>query len=116
MDKEIEFFRRNLTEQNVKLLKDHIKRMAFNDAPFYSTTLSLVYRELFGKAFPQQTTSSASDHWQTPETETGGGSPTEPVPPVEGTDSAPNKLEFFSEPAVRWTLALLVFFTFICGH
>ena len=49
---EIEFFRGNLTEENPEFLMEHIQRMASGDAPFFSTTLSLVYRKLFEKVFP----------------------------------------------------------------
>ena len=49
---EIDFFRRNLTEENPELLMEHIQRMASGEAPFFSATLSLVYRKLFEKVFP----------------------------------------------------------------
>jgi len=52
MDMEIEFFGRNLTEESPELLMEHIQRIASGDAPFFSTTLSLVYRKLFEKVLP----------------------------------------------------------------
>ncbi|KAF9642810.1 hypothetical protein BDM02DRAFT_3273313 [Thelephora ganbajun] len=59
MDMEIQFFHENFTEKDPKLLMDHIQRMASGEAPFFSTTLSLVYGKLLEKAFTQPTHSTA---------------------------------------------------------
>ena len=58
MDVEIEFLHNNLTKENSKkLLMEHIERMASGEAPFFSTTLSLVYDTLVEESSPQTTTS-----------------------------------------------------------
>ena len=53
MDMEIEFFRRNLTEQDPRLFVDHIQKIASEESPFLPMTLSVVYDKLFEKVFPQ---------------------------------------------------------------
>ena len=53
MDMEIEFFYGNSADRNPKLLMDHIRRMASGEAPFFSTTLSLVYDKLVENSFGQ---------------------------------------------------------------
>ena len=53
MDMEIQFLHDNFTEKDSKLLMEHIQRMAFGEAPFFATTLSLVYDKLVEKAFAQ---------------------------------------------------------------
>ena len=51
MDMEIQFLHDNFTEKDPKLLMGHIQRMAFGEAPFFATALSLVYDKLVEKAF-----------------------------------------------------------------
>ena len=53
MDMEIQFLHDNFTEKDPKLLMEHILRMASGEAPFFATTLSLVYDKLVEKAFAQ---------------------------------------------------------------
>ena len=53
MTMEIEFLTSNFTEKNPKPLMKHIQRMASVGAPFFSTTLSLIYDKLVEKVFPQ---------------------------------------------------------------
>ena len=58
MDAEVEFLHKSLAKQNSKkLLMEHIERMASGEAPFFPTTLSLVYDTLVEGYFPQTTTS-----------------------------------------------------------
>ena len=52
MEMEIEFFYKNC-RKNPKLLIDHIQKMKSGDAPFFPTTLGLVYDKLFGDPLPQ---------------------------------------------------------------
>ena len=49
MDMEIQFLHENFTEKDPKLLMDHIKKMAAREAPFFGTTLSLVFDKLVEK-------------------------------------------------------------------
>jgi len=51
MDMEIQFLHDNFTEKDPMLLMGHIQRMAFGEAPFFATTLGLVYEKLVEKAF-----------------------------------------------------------------
>ena len=67
MTMEIEFLNSNFTEKNPKLLMEHIRRMASGGAPFFSTTLSLIYDKLVEKAFPQ-TIATGSGLGQSPGT------------------------------------------------
>ena len=53
MDMEIEFLHKSFTDKDPKLLVEHIQRMADGEAPFFATTLSLVYDKLVEKAFAQ---------------------------------------------------------------
>jgi len=53
MDMEIQFFHDNFTQKDSKLLMEHIQRMASGEAPFFPTTLSLVYDKLVQKALAQ---------------------------------------------------------------
>lgn len=46
MDVEIEFFCKNFAKQNLKLLTDHIQKIASGEAPLPPATLSLVYDKL----------------------------------------------------------------------
>ena len=56
MDAEVEFLHKSLAKQNSKkLLMEHIERMASGEAPFFPTTLSLVYDTLVEGYFPQTT-------------------------------------------------------------
>lgn len=58
MEMELEFFDRCCVEQKPKLL-EHIQGMSSGNAPFFPTTLSLIYEKLFGKAFAQSITPSS---------------------------------------------------------
>ena len=51
---EIEFLHQKFTEKDPKLLMDHIQRMASGEAPFFATTLGVVYDKLAEKAFPKR--------------------------------------------------------------
>ena len=53
MDMEIQFLYGNFTQKDSTLLMEHIQRMASGEAPFFATTLSLVYDKLVEKAFAQ---------------------------------------------------------------
>ena len=59
MDMEIQFLLKNFTEKDPKLLMDHVRRMASGEAPFFATTLSLVYGKLVEKVFTRPTSSSS---------------------------------------------------------
>jgi hypothetical protein len=59
MDAEIEFFHKGFTEENQKVLIDHVRRMSSGEAPLFPKTLSLVYRKLFEKAFARPITSGS---------------------------------------------------------
>lgn len=59
MNMEIEFLHRNFAGEKPKVLMDHTQRMASGGAPFFSTTLSLVYDKLVEKTFAQATASSS---------------------------------------------------------
>ena len=48
---EIKFLHEKFTEKDPKLLMNHIQRMASGEAPFFPTTLSLVYGKLVQNAF-----------------------------------------------------------------
>jgi len=50
---EIRFLHENFTEKDPKLLMEHIQRMAAGKAPFFPTTLRLVYKKLIEKSFAQ---------------------------------------------------------------
>lgn len=50
---ELEFFLKNFTEKNPKPFVEHIQRMASGEAPFFSTTLSLVYDQMVERVFTQ---------------------------------------------------------------
>lgn len=50
---EIQFLHERVVEKDPKLLMDHIQRMASGEAPFFPTTLSLVYDKLVEKAFTE---------------------------------------------------------------
>ena len=52
---EMQFLHERVTEKDPKLLIDRIQRMASGDAPFFPTTLSLVYDKLLEKAFEKRT-------------------------------------------------------------
>jgi hypothetical protein len=56
-DMEIEFFHERVTKKDPELLIAYIGRMASGDAPFFPTTLSLVYDKLVENAFPNHTPS-----------------------------------------------------------
>jgi hypothetical protein len=62
----IEVLHRNLTKEDPKLLMDYIQSAASGDAPFFPTTLSLVYDKLIGKEFPQVGTGSDPDSEEDP--------------------------------------------------
>jgi len=50
---EIQFLHETFTEKDPKLLIDHIQRMVSGEAPFFPTTLSLVYDRLAEQTFPK---------------------------------------------------------------
>ena len=77
---ELQFFRERAAEMDPKLLIDHIQRMASGEAPFFSTTLSLVYDELVEKSFTEHTPSDPG-----PGGCTEGESPIHPIPPQSST-------------------------------
>src|SRR5882757_5270960 len=52
---EIEFLHKRFTEKDPQLLMDHIRRMGSGEAPFFPTTLSLVYDKLIGGGFAECT-------------------------------------------------------------
>ena len=49
MDMEIQFLHKNFTKKDPELLMGHIKKMASREAPFFATTLSLVFDKLVEK-------------------------------------------------------------------
>ena len=49
---EIGIFLDNFTEEDPELLMDHVQRMSSGEAPFFPTTLSLLYGKLVEKAAP----------------------------------------------------------------
>jgi len=51
---EIQFICENFTEKDPKSLMDHIQSMASGEAPFFATTLSLVYYKLVQKIFSKR--------------------------------------------------------------
>ena len=53
METEIEFFHKNFTEKDLKLLMGHLQRMASGEEPYFPTTLSLVYDKRFRGTFAQ---------------------------------------------------------------
>lgn len=52
---EIQFLHENVVEKDPKLLIDRLQKMASGEAPFFPTTLSLVYDKLVEKAFTKHT-------------------------------------------------------------
>jgi len=78
---EIQFIYENFTEKDPKLLMDHIQRMASGEAPFFTTTLSLVYDGLVERAFSRHTSlDSGLGSW-------GAATPT---PPLQAPTPAPS--------------------------
>lgn len=63
---EIQLLHKSFTEKNPKELVEHIQNMAFGDAPFFSTTLGLVYDKLVERVLTQSIASGS-----------GPGNPTE---------------------------------------
>ena len=59
MDMEIQFLHETFPGKGPKLLMDHIRRMGSGEAPFYSTTLSLVYDKLVEKTIAQSVLSGS---------------------------------------------------------
>jgi len=51
LDMEIRTLYETFIEKDPKLLTDHVRRMASNEAPFFSTTLSLIYDGMVERAF-----------------------------------------------------------------
>ncbi|KAF9650002.1 hypothetical protein BDM02DRAFT_3112802 [Thelephora ganbajun] len=82
MDMEIQFFHKNFTEKDPKLLMDHIQGMGSGEVPLFSTTLGLVYDRLVEDAFTQPISSSSGL-----EKSSSGQSVTEPAPPLQVTNS-----------------------------
>jgi len=56
---EIQFFRGWFSEGDLEFPIDHVRKMASGEAPFFPTTLSLVYRMLAEKVFPKRTLSGS---------------------------------------------------------
>ena len=56
---EIQFLLKNVTGRDPKLLMDHFKKMASREAPFFATTLSLVFDELVERTSPRPVPSSS---------------------------------------------------------
>ena len=50
MDTEIDIFLENFTDEDPESLMDHIQRMSSGEAPFFPTTLSLLYGKLAEKS------------------------------------------------------------------
>ena len=59
MDIEIQLFHESFAEKDPKLFLEHIQRMTSGEAPFFATTLSLVYDKLVEKAFARPTPSDS---------------------------------------------------------
>jgi hypothetical protein len=55
---EIKFLHEKFTEKDPKLLLNHIQRMASGEAPFFPTTLSLVYGKMVENAFTKRAPSN----------------------------------------------------------
>lgn len=53
MDVEVDFFLENFTGKEPGLLKDHALKMSSGEAPFFPTTLGLLYAKLAEKVFVQ---------------------------------------------------------------
>ena len=81
LDMEIQFLHGNLTERDSKLLMDHIQRMASGEAPFFATTLSLVYDKLVENAFSKHTS---------PGSGLGSQNVATPTPPLQTSISNPS--------------------------
>jgi hypothetical protein len=112
MDMEVEFLRRDFTEQNLKSLMDHVQRMATGEAAFFPATLSLIYGGLFQKVFPEPAT-SGSLLGGSPEA--GGESVARSAPAVQPRNSSAarssNSTYRIKFPSVRAILLyLLVYF------
>jgi len=83
LDMEIQFFRETVNEMDPKLLIDHIQRMASGEAPFFSTTLSLVYDKVVEQAFTEHTPFGPG-----PDDCTEGESLVHPTPPQASTPTS----------------------------
>jgi len=79
---EIQFLHEQFTDNDPKLLMDHIQRMTAGEAPFFPTTLSFVYDKLIEKAFTQHTSPGSGL-----EKSTGGQSVMVPNSPIEASTS-----------------------------
>ena len=55
LNMEIQFLRETVIKNDPKLLTDHIQKMASGEAPFFPTTLSLVYDKVVERAFTKYT-------------------------------------------------------------
>ena len=96
---EIEFLHGNFTEKNPKLLMEHIQRMASGEAPFFSTTLSLVYDKLVERVFTQPVVSSPSPSPSLGKpTETGIQSVAEATPSTQSSN-LPDLANWWANPA-----------------
>jgi hypothetical protein len=82
LDMEIQFLHERFTEKDPKFLMDHIRRMGSGEAPFFPTTLSLVYGRLVEKAFPKRTSFGFDLGYLT-----GGQGPTIPTPILQASTS-----------------------------
>ena len=97
MDMEIQFLLKNFTEKDPKLLMDHVRRMASGEAPFFATTLSLVYGKLVEKVFTRPTSSSSGTSGLEKPTE-GQGVIIPSLPPKRHLP--PSKFHYFPPPAI----------------
>ena len=78
---ELQLLHERPAEKDLKSLMDYIQRMASGEAPFFSTTLSLVYDKLVENAFANPTFGSV------PEKPTGSQGITTPTPPSQASTS-----------------------------
>ena len=72
MDMEVDFFLENFTGKDPELLKDHAQKMSSGEAPYFPTTLGLLYAKLAGKVFARPI---ASGSGLKKPTDAGGGGP-----------------------------------------
>ena len=80
---EIQFLHNRVTEKDPKLLIDRIQRMASGEAPFFPTTLSLVFDKLVEKACTKRTPLGPG-----PGVCTESESPVHPTPPQASTPTS----------------------------
>ena len=98
MDMEIQFLHENFTEKNPMLLMRHIQRMASGKAPFFATTLGLVYEKLVEKAFARPVP-SGSGLGKSAEVES-VADPCSPLQPSISVSGAPSTSTFSNASSV----------------